>query len=173
MDFPSVICVVGVVLVLSVSLGSAGDIVHQDENTPMRPGCNNKFVLVKVATWINDVEDTVYVGVGARFGPTLESKERRANHTKVALADPPDCCSPPKNNLTGEVILVHRGNCSFTNKANIADSANASAILIINNRTGICIYIFCFFVTVFELVVHLTVLAQSKTPQPVCYLFSC
>jgi signal peptide peptidase-like protein 2B len=135
MDFPSVICVVGVVLVLSVSLGSAGDIVHQDENTPMRPGCNNKFVLVKVATWINDVEDTVYVGVGARFGPTLESKERRANHTKVALADPPDCCSPPKNNLTGEVILVHRGNCSFTNKANIADSANASAILIINNRT--------------------------------------
>ncbi|GLT62489.1 hypothetical protein SLA2020_351260 [Shorea laevis] len=135
MDFPSVICVVGVVLVLSVSLGSAGDIVHQDENTPMRPGCNNKFVLVKVATWINDVEDTEYVGVGARFGPTLESKERRANHTKVALADPPDCCSSPKNNLTGEVILVHRGNCSFTNKANFADSAGASAILIINNRT--------------------------------------
>jgi hypothetical protein len=65
---------------------------------------------------------------------------------------------------------VHRGNCSFTDKANFAESANASAILIINNRTGICLCIFCFFVTVFELVVHLTVLVQSKTPHPVYYL---
>ncbi|KAE7999490.1 hypothetical protein FH972_003913 [Carpinus fangiana] len=135
MDFRSVLCVVGVVLVLSASLGSAGDIVHHDEDTPRRPGCDNNFVLVKVPTWINSAEGTEYVGVGARFGLTLESKEKRANHTTVALADPPDCCSAPKNNLSGKVILVHRGNCSFTNKANFAESANASAILIINNRT--------------------------------------
>lgn len=50
-------------------------------------------------TWINNVEETEYVGVGARFGPTLESKQRRANHTIVALSDPPDCCSKPKNNV--------------------------------------------------------------------------
>lgn len=31
---------------------------------------------------------------------------------------------------------MHRGNCSFTRKANIAEEAGASAILIINNRTG-------------------------------------
>ncbi|KAL4621994.1 hypothetical protein ACB092_06G265100 [Castanea dentata] len=91
--------------------------------------------LVKVPTWINGIEDSEYVGVGARFGPTLESKEKRANHTKVVLADPPDCCSKPKNNLTGEVVLVHRGNCSFTKKANIAEESLAIAILIINNRT--------------------------------------
>ena len=54
---------------------------------------------VKVPTWINGIEDREYVGVGARFGPTLESKEKRANHTKVVLADPPDCCSKPKNNV--------------------------------------------------------------------------
>ncbi|MCH96979.1 signal peptide peptidase-like 4-like, partial [Trifolium medium] len=83
------------------------------------------------------VESGEYVGVGARFGPTLESKEKRANHTRVAIADPPDCCSKPKNKLTGEVILVHRGQCSFTTKANIAEEAGASAILIINNRAGL------------------------------------
>lgn len=32
---------------------------------------------------------------------------------------------------------MHRGNCSFTTKANIAETANASAVLIINYRTGI------------------------------------
>ncbi|KAJ6404539.1 hypothetical protein OIU84_012668, partial [Salix udensis] len=32
-------------------------------------------------------------------------------------------------------ILAHRGNCSFTTKANVAEDAGASAILIINNRT--------------------------------------
>ncbi|CAI9101871.1 OLC1v1000014C1 [Oldenlandia corymbosa var. corymbosa] len=76
-----------------------------------------------------------FVGVGARFGQTLESKEKRANQTKLALADPADCCSKPKNKLTGEVILVYRGNCSFTTKANVAEAAGASAILIINNQT--------------------------------------
>ncbi|KAB1214359.1 Signal peptide peptidase-like 4 [Morella rubra] len=146
MDFRRALCVVGVVLVLIVSLASAGDIVHQDNIAPKRPGCENNFVLclkpvlkallrVKVPIWVDGVETSEYVGVGARFGLTLESKEKRANHTRVALADPPDCCRPLKNNLTGEVILVHRGNCSFTTKANNADNARASAILIINYHT--------------------------------------
>ncbi|XP_019190430.1 PREDICTED: signal peptide peptidase-like 4 isoform X2 [Ipomoea nil] len=76
-----------------------------------------------------------FVGIGARFGLTLESKEKRANQIRLALADPPDCCSVPRNKLTGEAILVHRGNCSFTTKANVAEAAGASAILIINNQT--------------------------------------
>lgn len=44
-----------------------------------------------------------FVGVGARFGPTLESKEKRANQTRLILADPPDCCSELKN----KVFFVH------------------------------------------------------------------
>lgn len=39
------------------------------------------------------------MGIGARFGPTLESKEKHANQTRLAIADPPDCCSPPKNKV--------------------------------------------------------------------------
>ncbi|GAA0160885.1 aspartic protease [Lithospermum erythrorhizon] len=128
--------VVGIVLLSSyVSWVFGGDIVHQDDISPKTPGCDNNFVLVKVPTWINGVEIVQFVGVGARFGPTLESKEKRANQTKVVIADPPDCCSKPRNELTGEVILVHRGNCSFTAKARVAEAAGASAILIINNRT--------------------------------------
>ncbi|KAK1560727.1 hypothetical protein Q3G72_030203 [Acer saccharum] len=136
MDIKKGIYVAVFVLFLCPCLGSAGDIVHRDNNAPTRPGCENNFVLVKVATWVNGVEDIEYVGVGARFGRTLESQEKHANHTKLVLADPPDCCSTPKNKLEGrEAILVYRGNCSFTTKANIADEAGASAILIINNRT--------------------------------------
>ncbi|PIN22830.1 putative protein, contains PA domain [Handroanthus impetiginosus] len=125
-------CVVAVLLCSSEVF--AGDIVHQDDIAPKRPGCDNNFVLVKVPLWVDGREVMQFVGVGARFGPTLESKEKRANQTRVAVADPPDCCSTPKNKLTGEVILVHRGNCSFVTKANVAEAAGASALLIINNQ---------------------------------------
>ncbi|KAL0412025.1 UNVERIFIED_CONTAM: Signal peptide peptidase-like 4 [Sesamum latifolium] len=122
-------------LFLCISVVFAGDIVHQDDVAPKRPGCDNNFVLVKVLIWIDGKEAMEFVGIGARFGPTLESKEKRANQTKVALADPADCCSKPRNKLTGEAILVHRGNCSFVTKANVAEAAGASALLIINNQT--------------------------------------
>ncbi|XP_057496093.1 signal peptide peptidase-like 4 [Actinidia eriantha] len=127
--------VFGLLLVLFWSSSVyAGDIVHQDDKAPKRPGCENNFVLVKIPIYIDGKEASEIVGVGARFGPTLESKEKHASQTILALADPPDCCSEPKNKLTGEVILVHRGKCSFTVKANVAEAAGASAILIINNR---------------------------------------
>ncbi|XP_078440282.1 SIGNAL PEPTIDE PEPTIDASE-LIKE 2 isoform X2 [Wolffia australiana] len=111
-----------------------GDIVHADNHAPRQPGCSNNFVLVKVQTWINNSEDNEFVGVGARFGTPMESKAKHANRTKVSIMDPPDCCSPPKEAVAGDVLLVHRGNCKFTTKAKIAEAAGASAILIINNR---------------------------------------
>lgn len=39
------------VLVLSLSLSSAGDIVHHDNIAPKRPGCENNFVLVNSLTF--------------------------------------------------------------------------------------------------------------------------
>ncbi|KAF8380221.1 hypothetical protein HHK36_027703 [Tetracentron sinense] len=122
-----------VLLVSNPSLVSAGDIVHEDDESPKKPGCENKFVLVKVQTWADGKEGKEFVGVGARFGTTIVSTEKCANQTKLTLADPPDCCSKPKNKLTGDVVLVHRGNCKFTTKANVAQDAGALAILIIND----------------------------------------
>lgn len=111
---------------------NGGDIVHQDTAIPTIPGCENDFVLVKVQTYINNIEDSEYVGVGARFGKQLESKEKHANRTRLVLADPPDCCKTPKNKLNGDILLVDRGGCKFTHKTRIAEAAGASAILIIN-----------------------------------------
>ncbi|XP_051146736.1 signal peptide peptidase-like 2 [Andrographis paniculata] len=117
------------------SVAFAGDIVHQDDVAPKRPGCDNNFVLVKVPVWVDHREQREFVGIGARFGLTLESKEKRANQTRIALADPPDFCTSPTNKLAGEVAVVDRGNCSFVSKAKVAEAAGASALLIINYRT--------------------------------------
>ncbi|CAI0414509.1 unnamed protein product [Linum tenue] len=113
---------------------SAGDIVHHDALAPKKPGCENDFILVKVQTWVNGEEDAEFVGVGARFGTVIVSKEKNANQTRLSLSDPRDCCKPPKNKLVGDVIMVDRGGCKFTEKANNAEGAGASAILIINNQ---------------------------------------
>ncbi|XP_058779292.1 signal peptide peptidase-like 2 [Vicia villosa] len=122
-----------IVLLCKVPSVLAGDIVH-DDSTPKKPGCENQFVLVKVQTWVNDVEDVEFVGVGARFGKAIVSKEKNARHTRLVLSDPRDCCSAPLNKIAGDVIMVDRGKCTFTKKANFAQNANASAILIINNQ---------------------------------------
>lgn len=122
-----------ILLLTKVPSVLAGDIVH-DDSTPKKPGCANQFVLVKVQTWVNGVEDAEFVGVGARFGRTIVSKEKNARQTRLVLSDPRDCCSPPTNKIVGDVIMVDRGNCTFTKKANSAQNANASAILIINNQ---------------------------------------
>lgn len=59
-------------------------------------------------TWVDHEEGSEYVGVGARFGPTLESKEKHANQTNLTLADPPDCCSTPKNKVLFVYNFLHR-----------------------------------------------------------------
>ncbi|KAA8522418.1 hypothetical protein F0562_013221 [Nyssa sinensis] len=113
---------------------TAGDIVHDDDLAPKKPGCENDFVLVKVQTWVDGIEDSEFVGVGARFGTTIVSKEKNANQFHLTLSDPRDCCSRPKNKLAGDVIMVDRGHCKFTTKANVAQAAGASAVLIVNNQ---------------------------------------
>lgn len=50
-------------------------------------------------SWVNGKEDGEFVGVGARFGPKIVSKEKHANRTKLTLADPMDCCSAPKHKV--------------------------------------------------------------------------
>ncbi|KAL6979572.1 Signal peptide peptidase-like 2 [Sarracenia purpurea var. burkii] len=113
---------------------TAGDIVQVDDSTPKKPGCENDFILVKVQTWVDGIEDSEFVGVGARFGTTIESKEKNANQTRIMLSDPRDGCTPPTIKLAGEIVVVDRGHCKFTTKANVAQAAGASAVLIINNQ---------------------------------------
>lgn len=57
------------------------------------------FPQVKVQTWIDGTEDAEFVGVGARFGRRIVSKEKNANQTHVVFANPRDCCSPLKTKV--------------------------------------------------------------------------
>ncbi|KAM3364188.1 hypothetical protein ACQJBY_014485 [Aegilops geniculata] len=125
-------------LLASALAGAAagGDIVHQDDQAPKIPGCNNDFVLVKVQSWVGGHEGDEFVGVGARFGPKIVSKEKQATREPLTLADPIHACAPPRNKLvSGGVLLVERGKCKFTKKAKLAEAAGASGILIINSVT--------------------------------------
>lgn len=126
------LAVVAVVLLPGVAF--AGDISHEDDRAPKIPGCSNTFLLVKVQTWVNGKEDREFVGVTARFGKMVESKEKHANQTRLSLANPSDGCIKSKNKVTGDVLLVHRGGCKFTTKARLAEAAGSSAILIINDK---------------------------------------
>ncbi|KAL3645684.1 Signal peptide peptidase-like 2 [Castilleja foliolosa] len=134
--FCSLACLCAALLVFLTSPArvTAGDIVHDDDLTPKKPGCENDFVLVKVQTWVDGIEDEEFVGVGARFGTTIVSKEKNANQSHLILSDPRDCCSPPKKKIAGEILMVDRGHCKFTSKANFAEAAGASAVLIINHE---------------------------------------
>ncbi|OIV94911.1 hypothetical protein TanjilG_22108 [Lupinus angustifolius] len=40
-------------------------LLHGDDSTVKKLGCENQFVLVKVQTWVNGIEDTEFVGAGA------------------------------------------------------------------------------------------------------------
>lgn len=51
-------------------------------------------------------------------------------------ADPLDACAPLNNDLGGEIALVIRGTCAFTDKYNNAATAGASAIIVYNDGTA-------------------------------------
>ena len=54
---------------------------------------------MKVQTWLDGKEASEFVGVGARFGATIVSKEKNANQTRLVLAHPRDCCGVPKSKV--------------------------------------------------------------------------
>lgn len=63
---------------------------------------------MKVQTWIDGVENEEFVGVGARFGRRIVSKEKNANQTRLVFANPRDSCTPLKNKvffMTYDVII--------------------------------------------------------------------
>nr|CAB3469133.1 unnamed protein product [Digitaria exilis] len=130
-------------LLVSALAGAAagGDIVHHDDEAPKIPGCNNDFILVKVQSWVNGKEGDEFVGVGARFGPKIVSKEKHANRTKLTLADPIECCSPPKDKVSGDILLVQRGKCKFTKKAKFAEAAELYKMVCEKNETDLDIHI--------------------------------
>ncbi|KAL6989265.1 hypothetical protein U1Q18_015017 [Sarracenia purpurea var. burkii] len=73
--------------------------VGEDPSNPLFLRNYAQLLQVKVRIYVDgkEVNEFVGVGAGAGFGPTLESKEKHANQTILALSNSPDCCSQPKN----------------------------------------------------------------------------
>ncbi|HET6628259.1 MAG TPA: S8 family serine peptidase [Woeseiaceae bacterium] len=55
---------------------------------------------------------------------------------ELVPADPLDACGPLTNAINGEIALVIRGTCAFTDKYNNAAAAGASAIIVYNDGTA-------------------------------------
>ncbi|KAH7352275.1 hypothetical protein KP509_19G037900 [Ceratopteris richardii] len=121
-------------LLLIPRLAFCGDIVHDDEDAPKRPGCNNKFVLVKVQSWINEIKENEVVGVSARFGKPMEAHAREATIYELEASIPATCCNATSNQFEGRAALVRRGDCTFTTKARVAQAAGASALIVMNTK---------------------------------------
>ncbi|CAK9278295.1 unnamed protein product [Sphagnum jensenii] len=125
----SILLFVTLLLLLQLCVGD--DIVHNDDQEPKQPGCNNSYVLVKIQNWINGEESTEYVGVGARFGKRVLEHEEEYHSVPLAVLDPIHACneSVPKH-----AALVWRGDCTFTTKARIAQAAGAVSLIIVNDK---------------------------------------
>ncbi|KAJ7567792.1 hypothetical protein O6H91_01G007200 [Diphasiastrum complanatum] len=136
MSFSVFVLVLCIISVLLVQPAWCGDISHDDDYAPKQPGCENPFKLVKVRNWINGKEELNYVGISARFGAVVEDVKQEAHSAPLVLAHPHTGCSYTSEKLTGNIVLVERGNCTFTTKAQVAQAAGAVAVLVKNDKEG-------------------------------------
>lgn len=63
----------------------------------------------------------------AHFGSTPQLQS-----APLVFADPFHGCTPLRNNVTGAVVVVRRGRCTFLDKAHNVSTANASGVVIVN-----------------------------------------
>ncbi|CAA7396171.1 unnamed protein product [Spirodela intermedia] len=116
------------------SLVAGDDVTHEDGSLHSSPVCNNKFRLVKVMNWVNGVESPIVVGLSARFGAVLPSDVAEALRFPAVLANPINCCTNSSSQLLDSIALARRGDCTFTAKAEVAESGGAVGLLVINDN---------------------------------------
>ncbi|KXZ46203.1 hypothetical protein GPECTOR_46g272 [Gonium pectorale] len=70
------------------------------------------------------------------FKPSLSAYLSGSGQVRLVLAKPADACSPLVNEpgaLSGAVVLVRRGTCTFVSKAEAAFAAGGRAVVFMNN----------------------------------------
>ncbi|KAJ8755401.1 hypothetical protein K2173_019199 [Erythroxylum novogranatense] len=110
------------------------DDASYDDDTPKLPGCDHEYNLVKVQTWVNGVEGDTITGVTARFGALLPAVAKDGVILSAVFTNPLNCCSNSSTKISGSMAVSARGDCSFTEKAEVAQSGGASALLVINDE---------------------------------------
>ncbi|KAJ4723033.1 Signal peptide peptidase-like [Melia azedarach] len=128
--FGTLICL----FLIALSFASADDVsLDDDDSSPNIPGCNNKLQLVKVKNWVDNVEGESFSGLTARFGLSLPTDAAKGLKLPAALSSPLNSCSA-SSKLSGSIALSVRGDCAFTTKAEVAQSAGAAALVVINDE---------------------------------------
>ncbi|KAF5176392.1 Signal peptide peptidase-like [Thalictrum thalictroides] len=117
-----------------ISFASANDVTRDDQDSPKLPNCNNNFQLVKVKNWANGVEGETIVGLSARFGSILPTELHKALKLPAVFTNPDNSCTKSSSELSNSLALAVRGDCGFTEKAQVAQSGGASGLLVINDN---------------------------------------
>ncbi|WP_165924711.1 S8 family serine peptidase [Lysobacter sp. N42] len=114
------------------------------EQTIGCPGCVEAGITVAASSTGRTFENNVYYGEESWSaipgnGDFLLSEDVTA--TLVFAEDASEgntlgCNAYPEDSLTGNIVLVVRGDCSFTQKANNAEAAGAVGMIVSNNTEG-------------------------------------
>jgi hypothetical protein len=81
-----------------------------------------------------------YEANGASFGPSADETGISGTielGTDGGTDDPNEVCDPLVGFTPGNVALVDRGSCNFTTKAQNAQDAGATAVIVVNDRAGL------------------------------------
>ncbi|KAF9610980.1 hypothetical protein IFM89_026260 [Coptis chinensis] len=117
-----------------ISFVSANDTSQNGKLNHKSPSCNNNFQLVKVKNWANGIDGETIDGLSAGFGVSLPSHMDKAIKLPAVFADPANCCTNSSVKLSNSLALSVRGDCGFTDKAQVAQSGGAAGLLVINDN---------------------------------------
>ncbi|PNY05939.1 signal peptide peptidase 2B-like protein [Trifolium pratense] len=96
--------------------------------------CGHDTQLVKVKNWVDGKEGDMLNAMTARFGSVIPKDADQSIKTPLVSSIPEDCCSLSTSKLSGSVAVCVRGTCDFTTKATFAQSAGATAMLMITDQ---------------------------------------
>ncbi|XP_028547743.1 signal peptide peptidase-like 2 isoform X2 [Dendrobium catenatum] len=123
-------CVVLLFCAGCIYLAAGDGITHDGAKSPSSSGCNKTYQLVMVKSWLDGVQRPEIVGVSARFGATLPRYLSEAVKGPALLTNPVTSCGKLSSKLSGTIALAMRGDCDFTDKAKVAQSAGAAGLMV-------------------------------------------
>ncbi|XP_047319988.1 signal peptide peptidase-like 3 [Impatiens glandulifera] len=115
-----------ILLSFLLSFASAAD------SPPTSPTCHNALRMVKVLMWANNVEQETIIGMSARFGSIVPPTTAEARRLPAVFSNPINGCASSLSKISGGIALSARGDCEFAAKAEIAQSAGAAGLLVVN-----------------------------------------
>jgi MYXO-CTERM domain-containing protein len=133
--------------------GIGGDVLHAEgqdgavagsrNNANMSTPADGSSPRMQMFLWINDTaslsvlpSETAIASNTAAFGPKNFDLTSAVVLVDDGVAVNTNGCEPFVNDVAGKIALLDRGTCNFTQKAQNAQNAGASGLLVVNNVAG-------------------------------------